>query len=64
MPNKDPKCALNLRGFPFDLKWKCREMAAKKKETLAQFVERTLREAVTEPVGQAEGKSKAERRTP
>jgi hypothetical protein len=43
---KRPKCALNLRGFPSDLKWECREQAASEKKTLGQFVEAELRKAL------------------
>ena len=60
MEGRDPKCSLNLRGFPVDLKWKCREKAAQEKETLAQFVERVLREAVkTRETERDKGKSRA-----
>jgi len=46
MDPKEPTCALNLRGFSTDLKWKCRRKAADKRETLLQYVERVLREDV------------------
>jgi hypothetical protein len=46
MESKQPTCALNLRGFSTDLKWKCREKATKQRETLLQYVERVLREDV------------------
>jgi hypothetical protein len=46
---KESKCALNVRGFPKDLKWKCRQRAAAEQKTLGQFVESELRKAVARP---------------
>ena len=65
MDSKEPTCALNLRGFSTDLKWKCRKKAADKRETLLQYVERVLRqdvEAENTPTKQ-QGKSSAKRKT-
>jgi hypothetical protein len=41
----DEKCALNIRGFPLNLRKKCKIKAAMEDETLEQFVQRVLREA-------------------
>lgn len=49
----EPKCALNLRGFPADLKWKLREKAAQQKMSLLQFVEKVLRAAVQDEQAEA-----------
>jgi hypothetical protein len=65
MDSKEPTCALNIRGFSTDLKWKCRRKAAGKHETLLQYVERVLREDVeaTEET-KAQGKPTAKRKGP
>jgi hypothetical protein len=44
----EPKGALNIRGFPKDLIWKCKQKAAEKKMTLAEFVIWALRSAISE----------------
>lgn len=41
---EDDQKALNVRNFPQDLKWKCRERASKKRKTLRDWVIQVLRE--------------------
>jgi hypothetical protein len=45
MTPKESTCALNLRTFPKELKWKCKQKAAAEHKTLGQFVEDELRKA-------------------
>lgn len=64
MDAKEPRCSLNLRGFPTDLKWKCRRKATDRRETLLQYIERVLREDVeaaeeVRPQGKSGAKRKA-----
>jgi hypothetical protein len=40
--------ALNIRNFPQDLVWRCRERAAQKRMTLREFVIEALRTATSE----------------
>jgi hypothetical protein len=63
MQPQEPTCALNLRRFSVDLKWKCKQKAAARKETLAQYVERVLREDVEQVAKDNQGKSTAKRKS-
>ena len=60
--SKESKCALNVRGFPKELKWKCKEKAAAEKKTLGQFIEAELRKAIEKTSETPEGKARAKRK--
>ena len=40
--------ALNIRNFPQDLLWHCRQKAAQRRQTLREFVIEVLRKATAE----------------
>jgi hypothetical protein len=43
----ETEAALNIRNFPADLLWKCREQAAQRRMTLRNFVIETLQTATS-----------------
>jgi len=45
---KESKCALNIRDFPAQLRWNCRQKAAREKLTLNQFVIKALTSATAD----------------